>query len=260
MELNRRPSDEKEEAMEALPPAMSKVVEENQVVEESGQQERDDEKLGESEAEEGSVPDEATRRRTKKLRLRGNKELLADKNKFIERANKREKGTATLAGLVSSRAQRNKRMIEEQHKERTEGKMSGITLSLPRTFSFMQAAAKEQANTVQKLRSYAGIATDQALRQPSLKEASTWHRASQRRKAKALTTIFPSRAAFMMDFMMDDGSAKERERLSREHIAKINAKIEACDIFHCTHARTHARTVFTTDMDPCAFAEHPFLC
>lgn len=44
----------------------------------------------------------------------------------------------------------------------------------------------------------------------------------------------------MMDFMMDDGSAKERERLSREHIAKINAKIEACDILH---ARTHARTV-----------------
>lgn len=60
----------------------------------------------------------------------------------------------------------------------------------------------------------------------------------------------------MMDFMMDDGSAKERERLSREHIAKINAKIEACDIFHCTHART----VFTADMDPCAFTEHPFFC
>jgi hypothetical protein len=187
MELNRRPSEEEEEAMEALPPAMPKVVEENQVVEESGQQEREDEKLGESEAEEGSVPGEATRRRTKKRR--GNKELVADTKKFIERANKREKGTATLAGLVSSRAQRNKRMIEEQHKERTEGKMSGITLSLPRTFSFMQAAAKEQANTVQKLRSYAGIATDQALRQPSLKEASTWHRASQRCKAKALPSI-----------------------------------------------------------------------
>jgi hypothetical protein len=42
----------------------------------------------------------------------------------------------------------------------------------------------------------------------------------------------------MMDFMMDDGSAKERERLSREHIAKINAKIEARNIFHRTHART----------------------
>jgi hypothetical protein len=30
----------------------------------------------------------------------------------------------------------------------------------------------------------------------------------------------------MIDFMMDDRAAKERERLSKEHVATINAKIE----------------------------------
>lgn len=198
MELDQRPSEE-EEAMAAMP----KVVEESQVVEESGQQER--EHMGESEAEDRSeneyVPDKTARVRIKKKRE--GVELSKETGKLFERWSKQEKGATTLAGLVSSRAQRHRRMIEEQLKERTEGKMSGITLSLPRTFSYTQVAAKEQANTVKKLRSYAGITTDQALRQPSLKEAT-----------------------FMMDFMMDDGSAKERERLSREHIAKINAKIE----------------------------------
>lgn len=46
----------------------------------------------------------------------------------------------------------------------------------------------------------------------------------------------------MIDFMMDDRAAKERERLSKEHVATINAKIEARFSLTCRPQTTNERS------------------
>jgi hypothetical protein len=99
--------------------------------------------------------------------------LKAETDKLMKRSDKRDakRGIAKLNRLVGGRGWSNKRMAEEQRKERMEGKMSGITLSLPKSFTDLQTVAKQQASTVKKLRSHVGLSEDEGAHQSTLKEA-----------------------------------------------------------------------------------------
>lgn len=140
------------------------------------------------ELEGGGGEAELTPRKSKKPdRKRESRALKAISDKWAERDSKKKGklGLEQFDRLVGSRAWQNRRMAEEQRKERTEGKMSGITVSLPQSFTALQAVAKQQASTVKKLRSHVDLPEDKRLAQSTLKEACALSRSVQRKRKSA---------------------------------------------------------------------------
>lgn len=77
-----------------------------------------------------------------------NAELLMEASKWSGRAGNNKRG------LGMTHAAKRRRMEEYQRQERQEGKMSGISLSLPRSFASQQTAEMTRQYSLKKLRSH----------------------------------------------------------------------------------------------------------
>jgi len=91
----------------------------------------------------------------KKRNARETAELRTATAKFLARYEKRaEKYPFALGLMTASRRARIRHMVETQQKERQEGKMSGITVSLPSVWA-RGLASRDAQDQLKKLRSHA---------------------------------------------------------------------------------------------------------